>query len=247
MSSFLVCLLLVSYVPMPVLICKNISTEGPGTIEDYLSFERIPYTIVDLAMRESIPDMASYDARVMLGDPMSVNDDLQYIRREEDLVRDFAANPEKMLCICLGAQIMAKALGARIYKGPAPESGWYDITLREEGLNDHLMRRLAAHPETGDAGMMFAVFHWHGETFDIPAGAARLVSSELYPNQACRHGEAAYAFQFHIEVNEQIIYDWMAGENIDRYKLKVETGRYDDVYRKRAFVFYEHLFRQSTN
>lgn len=232
---------------MPVLICKNVSAEGPGTIEEYLNLERIPYKIVDLSIGEALPETAAYDTLIMLGGPMSVNDDLRYIRDEEVLVRDFAANRKKMLGICLGAQIMARALGARVYKGPAPETGWYDIALSPEGLADPLMDRLASNPETGGACNIFKVFHWHGETFDIPAGAARLASSELYPNQAFRYGGVAYAFQFHIEVSEQIIYDWMAGEDIDMNKLRTDTDLYYDVYRKRAFVFYKQFFRQSTN
>ena len=232
---------------MPVLICKNISTEGPGTIEEHLRLERIPYTIVDLYIGESLPDNARYDTLIILGGPMSVNEDLQYIRKEEDLVRDFASKCKKILGICLGAQIMARALGAKVYKGAATEVGWHNIALSEEGWGDPLMSKLAVHPETGNAENVFRVFHWHGETFDIPAGARRLASSDIYTNQAFKYGEAAYAFQFHIEVSEQIIYDWMAGEDIDINKLKAETGRYYDIYRKRALVFYEHFFRQSTN
>ena len=135
----------------------------------------------------------------------------------------------------------------RYIRGLLPRSGWYNIALSEEGCSDRLMSKLAVHPETGNPENVFRVFHWHGETFDIPAGAERLASSDIYTNQAFKYGEAAYAFQFHIEVSEQIIYDWMAGENIDINKLKAETGRYYDIYQKRALVFYEHFFRQSTN
>jgi GMP synthase (glutamine-hydrolysing) len=232
---------------MSVLICKNISTEGPGTIEDYLNLERIPYTIIDLSAGESMPDTARFDTLIMLGGPMSVNDDLRYIREEEDLVRDFAAEGRRMLGICLGAQIMAKAMGAKIYKGSAPEIGWYDIKLTEEGAGDPIMERLASDPDSGGSRRMLKVFHWHGETFDIPDGALRLASSELCPNQAFRLGASSYAFQFHIEVNEKIIYDWMAGENIDMAGLKADTERNYNSFRKRAFVFYKHFFQAVNN
>ncbi|MGO9377705.1 MAG: type 1 glutamine amidotransferase [Dissulfurispiraceae bacterium] len=232
---------------MHILICKNISTEGPGTIEEYLSNERIPYTTVDLSVGEPVPYIAQFATLVMLGGPMSVNDNLPYIRQEEGLVRDFTARGRRILGICLGAQIMAKALGAKVYKGPSPEIGWHDITLNEKGSADPRMSELACNPDTGEAARVFKVFQWHGETFSIPDGSVRLASSELYPNQAFRYGESAYAFQFHIEVSEQMIYDWMAGEHIDLNELKAETGRYCDVYRKRAFAFYENFFRQSTN
>ncbi|HMK60095.1 MAG TPA: type 1 glutamine amidotransferase [Dissulfurispiraceae bacterium] len=231
---------------MSVLICKNISSEGPGTIEDFLRSKGIPYTIVDLSAREALPvDMGPYDTLVMLGGPMSVNDDLPYIRDEEVLVRDFAARGKKMFGVCLGAQIMAKALGAQVRKGPGPEVGWLPIKFSEEGLMDPLIQGLATHPATEVIDRAIPVFHWHGETFDIPVGALRLACSELYQNQAFRYGKSAYGFQFHIEVSERIIYDWMAGENIDMGMLKIDTDRYFDIFRKRAFIFYEKFFGQS--
>ena len=230
---------------MSILICKNISSEGPGTIGDFLSLKGIPYSISDLYKGEPLPDAASYDTLIMLGGPMSVNDDIAYIRQEEELVRNFAAAGKKMLGVCLGAQIMAKALGAKVYKGPATEVGWLDISLSEEGLSDPLMIKLACHPDDGDIRKTFKVFHWHGETFDIPIGASRLASSALYPNQGFRY-DAGYSFQFHIEVSEQIIYDWMSGEKLDMKMLREETGRYYDAYRRRAFAFYEEFFSSQT-
>jgi len=230
---------------MSVLILKNISTEGPGTIEDYLRLKEIPYTIVDLYKGESLPDATSFDTLIMLGGPMSVNDEISYIRKEEGLVRDFASAGKKMLGVCLGAQIMAKALGAKVYKGPAPEVGWLDIILCEEGMRDSLMLSMTGHPDTGEICKRSKVFHWHGETFDIPRGASRLAYSDLYPNQAFRYGRG-YALQFHIEVSEQIIYDWMSGEITDMNNLKTETGRYCDAYRKRASAFYEKFFNTHT-
>ncbi len=227
---------------MAVLICKNISSEGAGTIEDYLRISKIPYTVVDLYKGESLPDPASFDTLVMLGGPMSVNDSIDYIRLEEELVRDFAARNKKMFGVCLGAQIMAKALGSRVYKGPAPEIGWLDITLCEAGLNDPFMIKLAGYSTSGNLTRSFKVFHWHGETFDIPRGAMRLASSDLYPNQAFRFGPSAYAFQFHIEASEQIIYDWMSGEKMDMSRLKEETRANYDIYRGRAFAFYSEFF-----
>jgi GMP synthase-like glutamine amidotransferase len=182
----------------------------------------------------------------MLGGPMSVNDEISYIRKEEELVRDFASVGKKILGVCLGAQIMAKALGAKVYKGPAPEVGWLDIILCEEGLRDPLMLSIARDPNTGEIGKRSKVFHWHGETFDIPQGASRVAFSDLYPNQAFRYGKG-YAFQFHIEVSEKIIYDWMSGEKIDMNMLKEETAWHYDAYRKRASAFYEKFFNTHTN
>lgn len=231
---------------MSVLICKNISAEGPGTIEDFLRIKKIPYTIVDLSRGEEVPDTRAFDTLLMMGGPMSVNEDdiYPYIRKEEKLTREFIARNKSVLGICLGAQIMAKALGCRVYKGKEQEIGWHDIELTSEGIVDVLMRKLAVHPHVGDMWKRFKVFHWHGETFDIPEGAVRLAGSELFPNQAFRYGKNAYAFQFHIEVTKEMIYDWLKDEDIDHDRLKAETERLYEVYHGRAWNFYEAFFKK---
>lgn len=229
---------------MAVLICKNIGTEGPGTIEDYLKLKKIPYEIVDLSSGESLPTTDNFNILIMMGGPMSVNEDdiYPYVKEEERLVRDFISKGKKVFGVCLGAQIMAKALGARVYVGEEKEIGWYDVELTEEGLKDSFMRKLAVHPVVGDLWKKFKVFHWHGETFDIPQGAVRLAGSAIYPNQAFRYGKNAYAFQFHIEVSKEMIYDWFKDDLSNLEKLKDETERLFDIYRGRAEQFYEKFF-----
>lgn len=227
---------------MNVLICKNISLEGPGTIEDFLKKNNRPYTIVDLSAGEEIPDTNNFDALVMMGGPMSVNEDdiYPYIKKQEVLVREFIAKDKKILGVCLGAQIMAKALGARVYAGVEKEIGWYDIELTDSALADTLMRSLA--DNNGEPSRKLKVFHWHGETFNIPAGAVRLAGSELFPNQAFRQGENAYAFQFHIEVRKEMVYEWLKNEDVDFEKIKSDTEAEYGIYLKRAHGFYENFF-----
>lgn len=231
---------------MSILICKNISTEGPGTIEDFLKVKKIPFTIIDLSKGEEIPDIKAFDTLIMLGGPMSVNEEdiYPYIKKEEDLTREFIDRDKGVLGICLGAQIIAKALGSKVYKGKQKEIGWYDIELTSEGIADPLMRRLAVHPHVGDLWRRFKVFHWHGETFDIPEGAVRLAGSELFLNQAFRFGNKTYAFQFHIEVTKEMIYEWLKDEDIDQDFLKKETEKYYDIYLGRALNFYKAFFLQ---
>ncbi len=231
---------------MSVLICKNAAAEGPGTIEDFLNEKDIPFTIVDLPGGEILPDTDVFNTLIMMGGPMSVNEAeiYPYITAEEALVRDFTAQGKSVLGVCLGAQIMAKALGSRVYKGDEKEIGWYDIELTEDGLRDALMRKLAAHPQAGDLWRKFKVFHWHGETFDIPSGAVRLAGSELFPNQAFRYGSRAYAFQFHIEVRKNMVYDWLKDEDIDMDRVKTDTEKLYEVYNARANNFYEVFFKK---
>ncbi|MBI5196686.1 MAG: type 1 glutamine amidotransferase [Nitrospirae bacterium] len=236
---------------MSVLICKNIITEGPGTIEDYLKLQKISYCIVDLSagVRLLAPD--AFDTLVMMGGPMSVNEDniYTYIKDEETLVRDFISKGKKVLGVCLGAQIMAKALGAKVYAGPQKESGWYNIGLTEDGLKDELFSSLLTLPgrqapdlayRQAGSGLL-TVFHWHGETFDIPEGAVRLASSELYPNQAFKYGKNAYAFQFHIEVTRKMITDWLR-DAPDFQKIEKDSETFYREYSVRAEKFYEKFF-----
>jgi GMP synthase-like glutamine amidotransferase len=229
---------------MSVLILKNISTEGPGTIEDFLGANRISHTITDLS-REAFPAGAAHDTLVMMGGPMSVNDaDIYpYIDKEAELARVFMRQGKKVLGVCLGAQVMAKALGARVYPGREKEIGWYDIELTEEGARDRLMETLVSPPHNGSVGRSFKVFHWHGETFDIPAGAENLAKTDLYPHQAFRYGKNAYAFQFHIEVRKQMIFDWLAHEQVDLARIERETDSFYADYAARAINFYSAFFK----
>lgn len=228
---------------MSVLILKNVSTEGPGTIEDFLLEQKIRYRIVELG-EEAIPDVKDFEVLVILGGPMSANDEesYPYIKREIEIVKEFISKHKKVFGVCLGAQIMAKALGARVYAGTEKEIGWYDIELTEGGIRDTLMKRLAVHPTVGDFWRRFKVFHWHGETFDIPPGAVRIARSELYPHQAFGYGNDAYAFQFHIEVKKETIYEWLKNESVDMNLIKKQTEAFYDEYRERALNFYKAFF-----
>ncbi|MBI5847746.1 MAG: glutamine amidotransferase [Nitrospirae bacterium] len=222
---------------MSILILKNISTEGPGTIEDFLVHNNMHHTTIDLA-RHAIDSAAGYDTLLMLGGPMSVNDEAEYpyLTQEMKLAEQFMKDGKKVFGVCLGAQLMAKALGARVYPGREKEIGWYDIELKDAGTQDPLMAYLA--PDSSSC----KVFHWHGETFDIPQGAERLAASDLYPNQAFRYGNNAYAFQFHIEVSRQMISDWLKNEPVDLKKLDQETEAYYADYAARAENFYKAFF-----
>jgi GMP synthase-like glutamine amidotransferase len=229
---------------MSVLILKNVQHEGPGTIEDYLRNNGISYRIVDCTS-EDIPDAPEFDTLVMMGGPMSVNqtESYPYLQKEINAAAAYMKSGKKVLGVCLGAQIMARALGAPVYAGAAAEIGWYDIELLDAGLRDRVMTQVALHPRAGDFWKRFKVFHWHGETFDIPEGAERLAGSALYPNQAFRYGKNSYAFQFHLEVTQDMIYDWLRNEAIDKDRLKGDTELFYEEYAGRALSFYKAFFQ----
>ena len=133
-----------------------------------------------------------------MGGQMSATDDLPYIRTELDLIGEAISLGKPLLGVCLGAQLIAKALGARVYANPVKEIGWYPVYWTEAAA-----RSLALSGRD-------TVFHWHGETFDLPRGAELLASSDGCRHQAYRVGNNIYGLQFHLEVTPEMIADWLA-------------------------------------
>jgi GMP synthase-like glutamine amidotransferase len=230
---------------LSVLIIKNIATEGPGTIEEFLRRKDIPFKIVDLNSGEIPPPLEEIDTLVIMGGPMAVYkfDKYPHLVIGSRLIREAINRDMRVLGICLGCQMVAYCLGAEVYRGQKEEIGWYHIELTGDGLRDPLMRRLAAHPKVGDFWRRFEVFHWHGDTFDLPLGAVLLASSHLYKHQAFRYGNRVYGFQFHIEVTKDMISEWV--EDLpDSKRIMKET---DIIYEEligRAMNFYKIFFKK---
>ena len=226
---------------MRVLIIKNVFTEGAGTIADYLHAEKIPSTLCDLSIGDVVPDLGPYTHLLIMGGPMAVYemDQYPYLKNEARIIKEAIKANKHVLGVCLGAQMVAHALGARVYAGGKKEIGWYELALTPDGMKDPLMSSLAL-----DGKSLAQVFQWHGDTFDLPAGAVRLALSDLYPNQAFRYADRVYALQFHIEVTPQIVFDWLKDEKgIDLNGMNAESNRLYEPYRMRAMNFYRKFFR----
>ena len=116
---------------MRVLIIKNVFTEGPGTITDYLHAEKIPFTLCDLSIGDAVPDLGSFTHLLIMGGPMAVYEmhRYPYLINEEQLISAAIRANKHVLGVCLGAQMVAHALGARVYAGGQKEIGWYEIAL----------------------------------------------------------------------------------------------------------------------
>jgi GMP synthase (glutamine-hydrolysing) len=142
------------------------------------------------------------DLLVILGGPMGVYEAGRYpfLQAEIDLASGRLSQDFPTLGICLGSQIMAAALGARVHRGPVQEIGWYPIEMECQAESDPAASRIASE----DA----MVLHWHGDTFDLPAGAVPLARSRLYERQGFRMGKFGYALQFHLEVLPERIGEW---------------------------------------
>ncbi len=225
---------------MKVLIVKNIPMEGPGTIEDFLKKEGVPYTVAEFSKGEIITSSEGFSHLVVMGGPMAVYemDRYAYLKDETQLIEDFVRQDKAVLGVCLGAQMIAHVLGARVYPGGTQEIGWYRVQLTEDGLRDPATRELEI-----DDTRQAEVFQWHGDTFDLPEGSIRLASSEIYPNQAFLYNGRVYALQFHIEVTPGIIRQWFEKE--DRQKATEMVRHAEEIftdYLQRAEGFYRQFF-----
>ncbi len=181
---------------------QHIDCEGPGSLLDILKSKEVRLGIVKPFQGEPIPAHLG-DGLVVLGGPQGVYEEKQFPWMTEELnaVRKCLDASLPVLGVCLGSQMLAHAAGGRVYKGPSPEVGWYPITLTEEGRLDNLLLGLPRE---------FNAFHWHGDTFTLPAQASLLAGSAAYPHQIFKVGTNAYGFQCHLEVTEEMVKTWMA-------------------------------------
>ncbi len=185
-----------------VLIIRHVEVEGPGLTEDCLRKDNIPYQILNLESNPRFPRLDGFTHIVLLGGPMNVYEEDRYpfLKHEDLFVKEAIQRGKRILGVCLGAQLIAKALGAKVYKAPVKEIGWYEVTLTEEGAKDPLFSFFSK---------SFPAFQWHGDTFDLPSAGKLIATSSPVRNQAFRYGENAYGLQFHLEVIETMIQDWM--------------------------------------
>ena len=190
---------------MGVLVFRHVPFEGLGLIGDVLDDRGVPYEYIDLARDPgALPDTGSAAALIFMGGPMSANDSLPYLRTEMNIINRAIAAGKPVLGVCLGAQLIAKALGAEVYRNPVnKEIGWGPVHWTAAARHDPLFAGLTE-PET--------VFHWHGETFDLPRGSEWLAWSDACRHQAFRAAPGVYGIQFHLEVTAEMIAGWLAEE-----------------------------------
>nr|WP_297441894.1 type 1 glutamine amidotransferase [Nitrosopumilus sp.] len=170
------------------------------------------------AKHERLPDQ-DFSLVVILGAPESANDDLPYLRTEQQLIKNSVEKNIPVLGICLGSQLIAKTFGAKVYSGPRKEIGFYnDLKIS----NDSPFFKGFKNP--------FTVFHWHGDTFDLPLGSIKLASSDYYPNQAFQF-KSAIGLQFHLEVNEDMVNLWL-----DNTEEKLQKIPYIDPQKIRSDI-----------
>ena len=214
-----------------LLVFQHVAHEILGTLDPllrdsgfrikYVNFERHP---------DFEPSLNGYDGLIVLGGPMNVDEtgDYPHLKTEVEVIRKAIGEGMPILGICLGSQLIAKALGAKVRKNSEKEIGWYEVSPTAEGKADPLVSHFSE---------VEKIFHWHGDTFDLPEGAELLASSELCKNQAFRYGDTVYGFQFHLEVDEPMVERWLripqnrdeierTNGKIDPDKIRLDTPEY---------------------
>ena len=191
---------------MYVFIFQHLEEESPGIVTQILEEKGVNFQIIHLYKDEELPSFEDCRALVVMGGSMGVNETEKYpfLAKEIFFIKGIIDVGRPCLGICLGSQLIAGALGAKIYPGTVKEIGWYKIKLTSAGLKDPLFRDFRK----------TTIFQWHSDTFDLPKKAIHLASSKDFPNQAFRYGKSTYALQFHPEVTQEMINIWVrAGED----------------------------------
>ena len=192
-------------------------------------------------------DAFSDELLIILGGPISVNDKAMFpfLEVEINLLKQRVAADKPTLGICLGAQLIASALGASVYPGKEKEIGWYDLSLTAAGEQSALRYLSSKH---------CSMLHWHGETFDLPDNAVLLASSEKYLNQAFSYGSNILALQFHPEITQRAMEKWFIGhigeivqtDGVDVAMLRKDTRQFANQLEVQGELFFNSWFNEVT-
>ncbi len=186
-------LLVFQHVPHEILGTFNPQLKDAGFRIRYVNFGRTP---------DASPHVEKYDGLIVLGGPMCISqrDNHPHLETEIAAIRKAMDLNIPVLGICLGAQLIAAALNARVHRNPVREIGWYDVTTTAAGATDPLFCFFNGTEK---------IFQWHGDTFEIPHDAVHLAKSPDCANQAFRYGDRVYGLQFHLEVDAALIDRWL--------------------------------------
>ncbi len=172
-------------------VLMHVPFEGPGYIINWAEGHQITFT--KFYQNDPLPNVDDFDFLVIMGGPMSVYDDIPWFQDEKSFIRDSIEAGKKVLGICLGAQLIADSLNSRVFPNRFKEIGWFDVHLAREALKSPFF---SGFPEK------ITPFHWHGDTFEIPAGYKPIGWSEATKNQGF-FSDNVMALQFHLEVTEE--------------------------------------------
>jgi GMP synthase-like glutamine amidotransferase len=215
---------------MNVHILQHVAFEGIGSIDTWLNRRNANVSYTRFYESADLPGLSTIDLVIIMGGPMSVNDELKFpwLVEEKRFLREAIRAEIPMLGICLGAQLLASALGAEIYKNSQKEIGWFDITrVPNNGFQ---------FPDT------IKVFHWHGETFNLPQGAVQLARSVACEQQAFQYGKKIVGLQFHLETTKETIDSMII--NCNRELVSGNFIQSESIIKSAKFDNYDKINKQ---
>jgi len=183
----------------PVAIFRFSPTEGPAHFAEWLDANGVRFDLVKIDSGDPVPaDARAFAGIGLMGGPMGVNDPLPWIAPMSEFLREAVERDVPIIGHCLGGQLLAHALGARVMRAPRPEIGWVDVDASDEGARN----------EWFGGREHFTAFQWHYDAFDLPAGATRILANRFHPNQAYVIGDRHIGFQCHIEMTRDLVETW---------------------------------------
>ncbi len=220
-----------------VLVCQHVPHEILGTFHPLLKDEGIRIRYVNFSRHpHAEPQVTGYDGLILLGGPMNVDEEGKYpfLTHELKMIEEAMKMEIPVLGICLGSQLIAKTLGAKIHANTHSEIGWHKVDLTKEGQENPLLNPLSSHPY---------LFEWHHDSFELPKDSHWLAKSSRCPHQAFRYGKKTYGFQFHLEVDEDMIEKWLhdpkhqaflrnSSEHPSEKKIRQETQEHISALKK---------------
>lgn len=201
-----------------ILVFQHVPYEPLGTLDPLLKEAGFRIRYVNFGREpDAEPTLERYEALIVLGGPMNSDqiDSYPNLVTEVRLIKEAVERGMSVFGICLGAQLLAKALGGNVSRNAAREIGWYPVELTEQGQSDAVLADFSRSTE---------VFQWHEDGIQLPPGAVHLAESAASTVQAFRYGEHAYGFQFHLEVDQSLIERWLTVPD-NQATLSDEKGR----------------------
>lgn len=193
---------------------QHVPFEGPGSIQEWSVKNGHSLTSTHFYINETLPDLNSIDWLIIMGGPMSVDDETKFdwLSKEKNFIKKAIEKGKTVIGICLGAQLIAQILGAKVYPNKQKEIGWFPIRLTESAKQRPLFHGLEN---------KVTVFHWHGDTFDLPETSIAIAESDACKNQGFIYKKNVLAFQFHLETTKESIQ-----EMIENGKNELTRGQY---------------------
>jgi len=232
--------------PLKIHFFLHVVFEDPGCILNWCDKNGHQISYTKFYQGDAVPELAEIDWLIVMGGPMGIYDDSKYpwLSKEKEAIKQAIDLRKKVVGICLGAQLIAGALGERVFRNPEKEIGWFDIFLTQQGKNEPLFSEMKA---------VAKVFHWHGDTFNLPRNAIHVAASSACISQCFLYNNIVLGIQFHLEVTTQSLqamiengrHELTGGPYIQHEKEIVACTEYIEENNRIMFRLLDHLFLQN--